>query len=504
MSKKHQEPQNEEVAYTSILGDDAESAEFMEQLAAEEKKEEEKKEKEKTAKKGSRKPLVIAGISVASAALVGCLTFAGIHIYNQNKVQVAASTANYQVDQKVLACFYQDMISMFVSNYGEETLLTSYGMDVSMPLKDQVYPYDETVTWFDMLMDQTLTSIQQQLVMYEAANAAGHTMTEAEAAQMEEAIAAADLTKYGNGVTEEDVRKAVEIQALTSSYYNHFMTTTEFTEDEINAYYEANCLNYQTCGLGGFSVSYVTEEGEEGISQAEAEAVVNNLQDAANAEEFEEIVADYLVNYEGYTEADLESMLPTLFYDGYTYTEGSELAEWAFKEAKLNDTYMLEGEGSYYVYMLTGEPTRDETPTVDVRHILFMSEEDNMAAAEALLAEWESGEATEDSFAALANERSEDPGSNTNGGLYEGVYPGEMVDTFNDWCFDESRKAGDTGIVETSYGVHVMYFSGNAGPMWEASITTELLNAAYYEWYTELEALYPVTINEDAAGSIDG
>ena len=33
-----------------------------------------------------------------------------------------------------------------------------------------------------------------------------------------------------------------------------------------------------------------------------------------------------------------------------------------------------------------------------------------------------------------------------------------MVQPFNDWCFDPARQSGDTGIVETSYGFHVMYF----------------------------------------------
>ena len=34
-----------------------------------------------------------------------------------------------------------------------------------------------------------------------------------------------------------------------------------------------------------------------------------------------------------------------------------------------------------------------------------------------------------------------------------------MVEQFEDWCFDKERKPGDTGIVETKYGYHVMYYS---------------------------------------------
>ena len=119
---------------------------------------------------------------------------------------------------------------------------------------------------------------------------------------------------------------------------------------------------------------------------------------------------------------------------------------------------------------------KEEKPVVDVRHILLIPEggtvnettgrtvytEEEIATchqkAQALLDQWKSGEATEESFAQLAGEHSKDPGSNTAGGLYQYVYQGDMVETFDAWCFDESRKPGDTGVVDTEYGCHLMYF----------------------------------------------
>ena len=35
-----------------------------------------------------------------------------------------------------------------------------------------------------------------------------------------------------------------------------------------------------------------------------------------------------------------------------------------------------------------------------------------------------------------------------------------MVTEFNNWIFDDARKAGDVEIVKTSYGYHIMYFVG--------------------------------------------
>ena len=115
---------------------------------------------------------------------------------------------------------------------------------------------------------------------------------------------------------------------------------------------------------------------------------------------------------------------------------------------------------------------------VNVRHILVMplkdtdsdgdgtNDESSAAAwadaeetAKGLYEAWKQNP-TEEFFASLATSDSSDTGSTENGGLYEGIYPGQMVTEFNDWCFDPSRQPGDTDIVRTTYGYHIMYFSG--------------------------------------------
>ena len=131
------------------------------------------------------------------------------------------------------------------------------------------------------------------------------------------------------------------------------------------------------------------------------------------------------------------------------------------------------------------------TSSVDVRHILILPEgatietvtteefsDEAWAAgeqkAQEILDQWLSGDKTEDSFATLANENSADTGSNTNGGLYSVVTEGQMVEAFNDWCFDSSRQVGDYGIVKTQYGYHIMYFCGSQ-LLWESQAESDLL-----------------------------
>ena len=158
-----------------------------------------------------------------------------------------------------------------------------------------------------------------------------------------------------------------------------------------------------------------------------------------------------------------------------------------------------------------------DKPMVNVRHILVMPAEKNEdgtytdeAWAEAeqkaqeLLDSWKAGEATEESFAALANENSEDPGSSTNGGLYEDVYPGQMVDSFDAWCFDEARQPGDTGIVKTDYGYHVMYFVSKGEEIfWFETAKGDLLSERAADLEDALREKYPMELTLENAAIFD-
>ena len=160
---------------------------------------------------------------------------------------------------------------------------------------------------------------------------------------------------------------------------------------------------------------------------------------------------------------------------------------------------------------------KSDVKMVNVRHILIQPEGTNddgtytdEAWAEAekkaneLLTEWKNGEHTEDSFAFMAAENSSDPGSATNGGLYEDIYPGQMVDTFDAWCFDASRKPGDTGIVKTDYGYHIMYFSSTGEhPYWYTCAESDYLNELSVRVLQEITAEFTTEDTEQNAAIFD-
>ena len=154
---------------------------------------------------------------------------------------------------------------------------------------------------------------------------------------------------------------------------------------------------------------------------------------------------------------------------------------------------------------------KDSGKYVDVRHILIKPEggtkdgsgnsiysEDEWEAcrkeAQAILDQWLAGEATEGSFGALANQYSEDPGSNTNGGLYTQVADGDMKAAFNDWIFAEDRKDGDYGLVKTDIGYHVMYFVGSED-IWMGEVRSTILSERVDKFVEQIKAKYPIEKN---------
>ncbi len=156
--------------------------------------------------------------------------------------------------------------------------------------------------------------------------------------------------------------------------------------------------------------------------------------------------------------------------------------------------------------------TKESGLYASVRHILIMPEggttdettgvttysDDEWAAclakAESLLQQWKDGEATEASFGEMAMTETADEYSAASGGLYEGVYKGSgMVEAFESWTIDASRVKGDTAIVKTEYGYHLMYFvDGELN--WVRTARTQLLAERTKALIDDASAKWPLEV----------
>lgn len=149
------------------------------------------------------------------------------------------------------------------------------------------------------------------------------------------------------------------------------------------------------------------------------------------------------------------------------------------------------------------------TESVDASHILIaykgasnaapgitLTKEEAKAKADALLAQ---AQANPGSFATLAAENTDDPGSKNNGGKYEGIKKGQMVPPFEAFIFN--NPVGKLGVVETAYGFHVMKVDNKTTK--EAVQLATIAKTINSSEKTEDEAYAKATKFEAEAGSKD-
>ena len=196
-----------------------------------------------------------------------------------------------------------------------------------------------------------------------------------------------------------------------------------------------------------------------------------------------------------------------MYHEGYAYF--CHVYDNTNPTAEEVEAYFAENEASYAEQGVT----KDAGVYVDIRHILIMPEggetgadgypvytEEAWAAAEEevnkIFNQWKNGETTEDRFGQLAQEYSQD-GSASNGGLYTDVYKGQMVENFENWCFDEARKVGDYDIVKTQFGYHIMYFVGSRD-VWFANAEYDLISQSVSSLIPAAMEKYPAEVDYSA------
>lgn len=273
-----------------------------------------------------------------------------------------------------------------------------------------------------------------------------------------------------------------EIYNFTQKYYNYLsylgldfsqplsaqttddgQTTWEqyFLEGALNTWRQYQAL-YLKAEADGFVPSVTKQEFLQNIPAT--------LQEAATASGYATVNDMAVGDYGPGANSKVYEEYLRLCYTGTFYFD-SLYAALEVTDAELEAYYEANGaklKTNYGIDKQTGK-------LVDVRHILLVPEggvEDETGnvtysekeweacreKAQALLNRFLEGEATEEQFAKLATENTVDPGSKQTGGLYEMVYQGQMVPEFDAWCFDEAREPGDTDLVLTSYGYHIMYY----------------------------------------------
>ena len=440
-----------------------------------------KREKDEQAKDRRSNALYIA-IAVIFVIVGIVVTVANSKVIERNADAVTIGNETYTAAD--VSYFYNTIYSSFVSK--NSYYLSVYGLDTSKSLKEQDCPINGS-TWYDYFRDQALESLKSYALLAQKAEAEGFDASEEVEQSVQETLSDLDASAASAGYTRAQYIKAVcgplvnekvferniRMMALAQAYSNSYSDSLSYTSDEVQAAYDADPKSYQSVDIeyilfsSGAGSDATDEEKAQLLDEAKQKAETA-LSRYAQGEAFDAIGEDMEGSYA---------------HVAYAANGSSDMLTWAFDDARQagDTTVAAYGETGYYAVLFHSR-SRNDYHTVSVRHILVDSEE----KANELLQQYNDGEQTEDAFAALAVANSTDSNASS-GGLYTDIYRGQMVSEFEDWCFDSSRQPGDTGIVQTSYGYHVMYFvSTNENPYWYVQAETSLKSSAYNKWYAAI------------------
>ena len=501
------------------------------------------------------KVMTAAFTAIITVILVVVIAFSVTQFINNSGIRenntVAATIGETELSNAQLNYFYVDAVSQFLNTYGSYAAM--FGLDVTKPLDEQVTNPETGATWADDFTASALENAKATYALANAAKAEGFQLTDVELNNIELTMvqlrAAAKQSRlstdnyiknfYGRGASEKSYREYMELNALAQAYYTKYATDLTYDDAALRAaeegkeaefsnfsynYYYVNTSKFLTGGTTAEdgTTTYSEEEKAAAAKAAEEAAKALAEMEIASVEEFDAAIAAMTIN------AGAESAPKSTACMDYSYANVTSVArewitaaertegelgyvEYATTATAEDGTETKTVNGYYVIYFLGSNDNR--YPLANVRHILVTeggkydsttgqttyTDEELAAAkekAEKILAMYEAGNRNEEGFKTLALEHNTDPGSKENGGLYEDVYPGQMVEAFNDWCFAEGRKPGDTGVVVTPYGAHVMYYVSHSTTLYRNMlIENSLRSADTSAWYQALVEATTVTEN---------
>ena len=488
---------------------------------------------------------IVLVVAIAIGAVGGILNFFGIP-QNVIKIQVEKdTTCNFKIAEFNLF-YYTTWNNLCSTAQQYEYYGMDMGFDYGKAPEKQTLTkevattigidYDalgvENPTWADAIRYLAVNQLVEIKLLAAKAKEAGLTLTDAEKKEVDDVIESQRKTakendysldrwfrtQYGNGITEKLFRALYEDQILANKFYDNFVedTTKAITTEQINEKYSAEKDSFDLVDVRFYSFTAEAVKVSDDATEDEEKAAVEKAQAEAKAKA--DAFAAAVKDEESFINEAKKAILSAdnkstkkpeevTDYSAATYAEfeqmNEEAAKWVYDDArKAGDKTVIDlGNGTYGIFYIVATPYKDmSTNSHDVRHILiqFPTDENGKtkkltdaekakykANAQAILDEYLKNP-TEENFAALAKEKTADTGSKDNGGLYEDLNSStNFVQPFKDWYLDSSRKAGDTGIIESDYGYHVMYYSKAKGVSWEESVKTTIVNEKIEAFYTE-------------------
>lgn len=434
-----------------------------------------RKEEAAKAKKEELKGMIIGIVLVAAlAAFVLSFPIRSYLAVNGQYIKVGGEKVTHvEFDMQ-----YNISKNSYIQQMGQ--YLSMFGMTNMSTIEYQAY--SDNMTFGDYFAQMAAESLREQKGLLAKAKEAGFNYdTDAEMdamkAALEENAKAEGVTLdayvqslYGSLATWNRVKPYLEKTLYASAYYNKVMEDNMPSEEEIQAEYEANTVNYDSVDyhmtiveaeLPETAPDGTVEKDEEGNeipyepTEEEVEAAMKEAY--KKAQEAEKTVAKDGTEYTGVNLSSASTYIKDFLED-----ESRKSGDTTIAELSSTNRYWAVSFDRRYL---------DETPTHDFR-MIYSSATD----AQTILDEWKAGEATEETFQELVAKYDE-AGAAAMGGYYSGMEASNMDAEIEEWL-TAGRAEGDTLAVTTESGIsYVIYYLAEGEPAWKLSATSVLLNA---------------------------
>lgn len=481
------------------------------------------------AQAAKRKTILYWVIGVVVVILAAALLIWNSNFFQNRATAVTVNGHNFtagEVEYYYHSAYQQEYELYYYSTMGI-TGLTNF--NPSLDPKDQYVDEEQTQTYHDYFMESALNALTQVAALTDAAEKDGFSLDLSETGKetyetnlantknsaitsnysYSSYIKAVYGTHMTTGIYESCLKRAI----MLTEYQQAHQDALTYTDEDYTTYYDENkdnvdTFSYEVAFLSGTAPSTTDEEGNT-VEATEEEQTIAMETAKANAEKLMadvEAGGDFAELAGTYTEESTANTFRA------TETTGSSVSttygDWLKDAARTEgDMEVFESTSGYYVVRFL-DRYLDETPTADIRHILIKAEltqEDDPATedvdestiptdeameaakaeAESLLAQWEAGDKTAESFAELAIANSDDTGSASNGGLYTQVYEGRFT-IFDSWLFEEDHQSGDTTLIENTnsgqQGWCVVYFQDWNDPTWKLNAKSTFQNDDMNSW----------------------
>ena len=387
---------------------------------------------------------------------------------------------NTSFTKQEYSVFYSLYINEFVNEYG--MYLSYWGLDVNKDFAKQ--QYDEEHTWEDVLKTNMEKDLKQYIVLNEDIEDKNEKVDVKDNVnslmEIFKANAKTDGSEYkdylqavfGEGVTEKDVRKAVDFKykaiEYSSTLYKKFYD--EPTDKDLISLY----TDYPAA-----------------FDKILYRSLLFDIEEHDEAHEFEENITNedsFIKMAKEYTKDD------TLQINvGTRDLNSDEMISWLYDDSrKLGDKTLIETEDGYYVIFFKSRKLCDDK-TASFRHIYFNTigaNEDELkeirSKANAVYSTITTSEDPVKEFDDSIVIYSDDSTTKLKNGKVENVRDGSLDSDINDWLFDKNRKQNDMVLKETSSGIYIFCFDSFGEVYWKVFGRQYLAETNYDNYVAEL------------------